>query len=117
LTGVAFQQFVDAGAGKNVKFIDLPDFTFRTMWGTWIFNRAPHPSAAKLFVNWCLTREGALAHLETKFNSRRLDVPAADPIHLPKAGQFYTSDSFEEGFADLAKTNALLTEWQKQLQS
>jgi iron(III) transport system substrate-binding protein len=47
-----------------------------------ILNRAPHPNAAKVFVNWFLSREGQLAlqreyvkHQVTASNSLRIDIP------------------------------------------
>lgn len=40
-----------------------------------LVNRAPHPNAAKVFVNWLLSKEGQQAYVEaTGLNSRRLDV-------------------------------------------
>ncbi|MDP2645659.1 MAG: extracellular solute-binding protein [Desulfobacterales bacterium] len=40
-----------------------------------LINRAPHPNAAKVFINWFLSRAGQKAHVEaTTNNSRRLDV-------------------------------------------
>jgi iron(III) transport system substrate-binding protein len=42
-----------------------------------LINRAPHPNAAKVFINWYLSREGQLAvqSLEGGFsNSRRMDI-------------------------------------------
>ncbi|HWH80474.1 MAG TPA: hypothetical protein VNT76_24000, partial [Candidatus Binatus sp.] len=51
-----------------------------------LMNRAPHPNAAKVFVNWLLSREGQSAFQriistpgEVK-NSRRIDVPKD---HIP----------------------------------
>ena len=51
-----------------------------------LMNRAPHPNAAKVFVNWLLSREGQSAFQriistpgEAK-NSRRIDVPKD---HIP----------------------------------
>ena len=44
-------------------------------------NRAPHPNAAKLFVNWLLSREGQIAVQQSyaqrgnPVNSRRIDIP------------------------------------------
>lgn len=44
-------------------------------------NRAPHPNAAKVFVNWFLSREGQMAFQRTggrpgeNPNSRRIDIP------------------------------------------
>jgi iron(III) transport system substrate-binding protein len=45
-----------------------------------LLSRAPHPNAAKLFVNWLLTRatQGRLA-ATLGLNSRRLDVPPGAP--------------------------------------
>jgi iron(III) transport system substrate-binding protein len=43
-----------------------------------LLNRAPHPNAAKVFINWYLSREGQLAlqSAEGGFsNSRRMDIP------------------------------------------
>jgi iron(III) transport system substrate-binding protein len=47
-----------------------------------LLNRAPHPNAAKVFVNWFLSREGQLTlqreytkHKVTASNSLRIDIP------------------------------------------
>jgi len=48
--------------------------------GLSLFSRAPHPNAAQVLINWLLTQDaGALFAAATLANSRRLDVPAADP--------------------------------------
>lgn len=52
-----------------------------------IFNRPPHPNGAKVFVNWLLSPE-----IQTKLaqasgqNSRRADVPPADPDSAVQPG-------------------------------
>jgi iron(III) transport system substrate-binding protein len=38
-------------------------------------NRAPHPNAAKVFVNWLLSREGQITSQSVTANSRRMDIP------------------------------------------
>ncbi len=44
-----------------------------------LFNKAPHPNAAKLLLNWLLSREGAADFAQrTGYNVRRLDVPVAN---------------------------------------
>lgn len=47
-----------------------------------IANRAPHPNAAKLFINWFLSREGQIALQKfgrpDAHNSRRIDIPKDD---------------------------------------
>ena len=47
-----------------------------------LVNKAPHPNAAKVFINWLLSREGQTTfqrtsvEAETSFqNSRRVDIP------------------------------------------
>jgi iron(III) transport system substrate-binding protein len=52
--------------------------------GLQLLDRAPHPNAAKVFVNWILTApaQERLAK-ETELNSRRLDVAPGDPASLP----------------------------------
>jgi iron(III) transport system substrate-binding protein len=44
------------------------------------FNRAPHPNAAKVFINWFLARKGQVAlqkygNPDDPPNSRRVDIP------------------------------------------
>jgi len=41
-----------------------------------LINRAPHPNAAKVFINWFLSREGQMAwQKQTDRNSLRSDIP------------------------------------------
>ena len=50
-----------------------------------VINRAPHPNAARVFVNWLLSREGQIAFqklVEAGRNSLRIDIPKDDvPEH------------------------------------
>ncbi len=44
-----------------------------------VVNKAPHPNATKLFVNWVLSREGQIAWQKyTEVNSLRVDIPKND---------------------------------------
>lgn len=46
-----------------------------------LINRAPHPNAAKVLVNWMLSQEGQSAYAKlTGHNSRRLDIPAVNQV-------------------------------------
>lgn len=38
-------------------------------------NKAPHPNAAKVFINWLFSREGQITAQRVGPNSRRIDVP------------------------------------------
>jgi len=65
-----------------------------------ILNRAPHPNAAKLFVNWFLSREGQMALQKygrpDAHNSRRIDIPKDDV-------DFYNRLDEGKKYFDLAK--------------
>ena len=68
-----------------------------------VMNRAPHPNAAKVFVNWLLSREGqtlfqkVISIPEDARNSRRVDVPKdhipADEQRRDKMSYFDTDDA------------------------
>ena len=57
-----------------------------------VMNKAPHPNATKLFVNWVLSREGQTAWQKyTEVNSLRMDIPKSDlpPDDVPRKGVNY----------------------------
>jgi len=43
-----------------------------------LMNRAPHPNAARVFINWLLSREGQILAQKGGSNSLRTDVPKED---------------------------------------
>lgn len=57
--------------------------------------RAPHPNAAKVFINWLLSREGQIALQKLgrpdAHNSRRIDIPKddVDPTNRVEPGKKY----------------------------
>ncbi len=66
-----------------------------------LINRAPHPNAAKLFINWLLTKEGLTAYSKGDGSqTARLDVPTdfLDPLMVRQAGQKYYNPVSEEYF-------------------
>jgi ABC-type Fe3+ transport system substrate-binding protein len=58
-------------------------------------SRAPHPNAAKVFINWFLSREGQIALQKfgrpDAHNSRRIDIPKddVDPYNRLEEGKKY----------------------------
>lgn len=55
-----------------------------------LVNRAPHSNAAKLFINWLLSKEGQTAHTRyVGLNSRRSDVPIADQTAVVDTKRHY----------------------------
>jgi iron(III) transport system substrate-binding protein len=56
------------------------------------WDRPPHPNAAKLFMNWFLTRRGQMVFQDlTKADSTRIDIPKenVDPWDRRKEGRTY----------------------------
>ena len=63
-----------------------------------LFNRAPHPNAAKIYINWLLSKEGQTIFARANgYVSSRLDVPTdhAEPwrVPLPGAIKTYTKEA------------------------
>ena len=81
----AFLVFREQGLEINIRPIEDSDTaTSSGTGGIQFFNRAPHPNAAKVYINWLLTKDvQTRLSAATKQNSRRLDVPAADPEAVP----------------------------------
>lgn len=68
-----------------------------------LFNRAPHPNAAKVFINWLLSKEGQTAFARsTGYVSGRLDVPTDHtfPWRVPQPGAIKTYDEKALGIKD-----------------
>src|SRR5262245_35533262 len=109
LNALALQDFQGHGVGKNVKTILLPEMDYQSSGSAvWLLNRAPHPSAAKLFVNWLLTREAqAVWAKELQTNSRFVGVEPGDPHTIVPAGMSLTQIDSEELLPELVKTQDL----------
>jgi iron(III) transport system substrate-binding protein len=82
-----------------------------------LIDKAPHPNAAKLFINWFAGRDGQAAYAHASYaGSLRLDVPTDMPDYsVPKPGVKYL-DTYDYKFvleqrnAALEKARALLGE-------
>lgn len=64
-----------------------------------VMDRAPHPNAATLFINWLLSREGQLAWQQAvRLPSLRMDIPKTDlySFDVPRPGVKYISGGTEE---------------------
>jgi iron(III) transport system substrate-binding protein len=103
---VLLAQYQTQGVGKNLKLVHVADMDIVSFSSTlWLVNRAPHPSAAKLFVNWLLTRE-AQAHWarEVEQNSRRIGIEPGNPHLLPPKGARLFQVDAEENLPEVVKT-------------
>ncbi len=78
-----------------------------------IINRPAHPNAAKVYLNWYLSREGQSAYQRiTERNSLRTDIPKdrlPDPNVVPKDGVPYIFSALPE-YSDLRPIRKLVTE-------
>lgn len=67
--------------------------------GLAIFNRAPHPNAAKVYINWLLSKEGQTGFAQVNgYISARLDVPTDHSpwrVPIPKAIKTYTQPAVD----------------------
>lgn len=61
-----------------------------------LMNRASHPNAAKVYLNWLLSPDGQRDWTQTvQRNSRRLDVAPGDPARSAKSGRKYLNTQAE----------------------
>ena len=99
-------QFQRQGLGKNLKLLHFPEMDTVNFGTTlWLVNKAPHPNAARVFVNWLLTKDAQVAWArEVETNSRRLGVEPGNPDFLaPKDAKLFQVDA-EENLAEVVKT-------------
>ena len=88
------------GAGKNVHPIEEGKFGVGDLsvgvGAVALIDPAPHPNAAKVYINWLLSREGQDAWFRgADLNSRRVDVPG-NPDNAPKPGNKYLVTATED---------------------
>lgn len=63
--------------------------------GTALMEKAPHPNAARIFINWLFSREGQMLYQDTGLRqSARVDIPTTvlereDPFSLRREGEIY----------------------------
>jgi iron(III) transport system substrate-binding protein len=89
--------------GLPVDLIDAPDDESHMSGGfghVSIVNKLPHPNAAKVFVNWLLSKEGQLKWQEkSDNNSLRTDIPKnmlSDQTSVPKEKGHYLNTSLPQ---------------------
>ena len=111
-TQAVINDFKAEGLAKNLKQLPLDDFSYLSQENVWLVNRAPHPNAAKLYVNWLLSKEGGEVFCkELGLNSRRADIPVIDASDQAPEGaekRFYLHN--QKGVDDVEETRALTRE-------
>lgn len=97
----------DRGEAAQIRFLDLPDADHVPGTALLAFNNTPHPAAARLFVNWVLTREGQTSlagNLQT--NSARSDVNTFEKDGVGRLDAAYYEPDREANYAHTATTLA-----------
>jgi ABC-type Fe3+ transport system substrate-binding protein len=89
----------ERGRGSAVpqRYLNLPDVDFATSSTLLTFDRAAHPTAARLFANWVLVQEAqAVLARSLPTNSGRTDVAPGSPDEAvapgSPAGAYYKPD-------------------------
>lgn len=109
LNALGLQDFQAHGVGRNVKTVRLAELDYQSSGGAvWLLNRAPHPSAARVFINWLLTRPAQAAWAaELQTNSRFLGVEPGDPRSVVPPGLRLMQIDSEELLPELVRTQEI----------
>jgi ABC-type Fe3+ transport system substrate-binding protein len=106
----SIQDMQKQGLANNLKPIAIKEGVGVNM-GTcaWLFNKAPHPNTAKLFLNWLLTEEGQKSWAtNVATNSRRIGVPQGNPsLYGAPDETFKVVQGTEDMIKELAQTQAI----------
>jgi ABC-type Fe3+ transport system substrate-binding protein len=82
-----------------------------------VINRAPHPNAVKVFVNWLLSREGQIAYqtVSRDNDSLRIDIPKEDvPSQVRRVEGVKYVLLTDPAYLDLDSVRSLVNEvWKK----
>jgi len=107
-----------SGLGKQVEYMQGPQWLGNHDPGGAVgnafigwYNNAPHPNAAKIFVNWYLSREFQQAYSDaTRSNSRRTDVKPGNPRLVMQPGVEYLNTA-QGTLVKIKKLQAQIKRW------
>jgi iron(III) transport system substrate-binding protein len=100
------------------KLSDMPGTLSAGVGQMALFDHAPHPNAAKLFVNWMASREGLEVYARTRGEvPTRRDIDAASFLPaaiIPQAGgDYFDMHAWETGVTERQKVQAFMKELMK----
>jgi iron(III) transport system substrate-binding protein len=99
------------GVATSIQQVRLPEFDMGGPSANgllWFVNKAPHPNAAKVYVNWFLSQAGqAIWARNALDNSRRLDVEPGDPTSVVPPGVNPPDLNAEKYLPEIARTQEL----------
>jgi iron(III) transport system substrate-binding protein len=105
--------FLAQGQGKNLKSISTVEMDYVNSSDHVLHyaNKAPNPNAARVFVNWVLSKEGSTVYSTlSQDNSRRADVAVVDPNLVPEKGREYLTIDAEPLIDEILKTQKIAKE-------
>lgn len=92
----SLKEFRDQGVADHVKYLDIPEIDIIFNYSVFLVNKAAHPNAAKLFINWVLSKEGqTILAKNVPTNSARTDVESFNKDGAPTAGRKYYRTGLE----------------------
>lgn len=101
------------GLGNNLKPVSIEELEYSSHGFNCmvLLKDAPHPAAAKLFINWNLTKEAAQVWAaNVADNPRRADVTPPDPDTVVKRGEKLMNIMHEEMLEETEKTQNIAKE-------
>jgi len=112
------EPYIKAGVPIDLrKFGNAPELNDITLGGStlWVMKDRPHPNAARLFINWLLSKDVQEGFAKaTEQNSRRVDVASvADADGTPVPGAHYVAPQDEANAPALDKAIAEVAEMRK----
>jgi iron(III) transport system substrate-binding protein len=115
------EPYIKAGIPIDLrKFGNSPALNDITLGGStiWVMKNRPHPHAARLFINWLLSKHVQAGFAKaTEQNSRRTDVPSvADADGTPVPGAHYVAPQEQKNVPLLEKAIAEVAEIRKAAQ-
>ncbi len=109
VTYAGLQEFREQGVAGHVKYLDIPEMDYVVSWTVLLYNKAPHPNAARLFINWLLTKEGQVTwNKPVPSNSARTDVDPFNADAVATPGKQYYFASREQEYKKQEETQTFL---------
>jgi ABC-type Fe3+ transport system substrate-binding protein len=113
----AFVEFeARGGRVEDFAFVTGGDYYTHGTGGAQYLDKAPHPAATKVFVNWLLMRDTQDKLMKAnKLNSRRIDVPPGAPNRYidPKDIGRYINGQSEEALNNQRKVSEIIKQVMK----
>jgi iron(III) transport system substrate-binding protein len=102
--------FLAQGQGKQLKAIPSVELDYLNSSNHVLHyaNKAPNPNAAKVLVNWLLSKDGSASYSKNvQDNARRADVAPFDPEIVAEKGVDYVKIDAEENVDEILKTQKI----------